>query len=335
MPVAGHDRGGFSFTKKQVSPGFGRIGRADNLLNAFAAAPGQGALDGEGENSPFDASLVRHLGTEGLEIRTALALVQQDVYDRTRGVQLPYVESGPPELVFTAGTAALPERKQLLLAMSGVRAEDRIAVERVAGEVDMPLAPLFGALFTASLEEASSGDRDRQLRQAAEAFARVRDNLRTLSFDDPQVTALRQEAERQLSLGAFDAARAALTQAAEIDNSSRQTLRDNYRARTLSETETHYLNAEAALADLRRDLAIADYGRAVDLFKEVLALDGGKEVQWRHYASLLNLGDAQIIKGDLTSAKTSFERMPFLLDEMAKRHPDKPGWRRNQSVSQS
>jgi uncharacterized caspase-like protein len=67
-----------------VKPGLGRIGRADGVLFAFAAAPNETASDGEGGNSPFTAALVRHFGTAGVEMRTALTLVQQDALYRKR-----------------------------------------------------------------------------------------------------------------------------------------------------------------------------------------------------------------------------------------------------------
>ncbi len=97
---------------KTVKPGLGRMGKAENALFAFSAAPGETASDGEGANSPFTAALTKYLGTEGLEIRSVLTLVQQEVYDRSRGTQLPYVESGLPSLFFASQSAdELPERR--------------------------------------------------------------------------------------------------------------------------------------------------------------------------------------------------------------------------------
>ena len=332
VPVAGASRGAVPFGT-EVSRGLGRIGRADNLLYAFAAAPGQGALDGDGENSPFAAALVRHLDTEGLEIRSALTLVQQDVYDRTRGVQLPYVESGLPALVFAAGTTKLPERELLLLAMSEVTTDDRAAVERIAADFGVPLAPLFAALFTAGLSDATVEARDRQLREAANAFMRVREDLRALSSDDPRVTTLRQEAEHHLSLGAFDSARQALTEAAEIDKQSRLNLRENYRARALSEAETHYLNAKAAMADLRRPLAIQDFLMAAALYDEVRALDAGKSFEPKHILTLQGLGEAEVVEGNLSAARDAFERMRRVASAGAEADPDNASWRRDLSLS--
>ena len=134
--------------------GLGRIGRADGVLFAFSAAPGETASDGDEANSPFTAALVRHFATAGVELRTALTLVQQDVYDRSRGKQLPYIESGLPELIFISGQGALPERDQLLIAMADLTPDIRAEVETLAANRNLPLAPLYAALLSADLEAA-------------------------------------------------------------------------------------------------------------------------------------------------------------------------------------
>jgi uncharacterized caspase-like protein len=62
-------------------------------LIAFATAPGQTALDGDGENSPFTQALVKHLKTPGLEIRQMLTRVRSDVVKATRAKQVPWDNS--------------------------------------------------------------------------------------------------------------------------------------------------------------------------------------------------------------------------------------------------
>ena len=52
-------------------------------LIAFATAPGQVALDGEGANSPFSAALSRHIGTPGLEVQQMLTRVRAEVVAAT------------------------------------------------------------------------------------------------------------------------------------------------------------------------------------------------------------------------------------------------------------
>jgi tetratricopeptide (TPR) repeat protein len=62
-------------------------------LIAFATAPGQVALDGEGANSPFSAALSRHIGTPGLEVQQMLTRVRAEVVAKTSGKQVPWSNS--------------------------------------------------------------------------------------------------------------------------------------------------------------------------------------------------------------------------------------------------
>jgi len=62
-------------------------------LIAFATAPGQVALDGEGANSPFSAALSRHIGTPGLEVQQMLTRVRAEVVATTRSKQVPWSNS--------------------------------------------------------------------------------------------------------------------------------------------------------------------------------------------------------------------------------------------------
>jgi Tfp pilus assembly protein PilF len=62
-------------------------------LIAFATAPGQVALDGEGTNSPFSAALSRHIGTPGLEVQQMLTRVRAEVVATTGNKQVPWSNS--------------------------------------------------------------------------------------------------------------------------------------------------------------------------------------------------------------------------------------------------
>jgi hypothetical protein len=59
-------------------------------LVAFSTAPGTVAQDGTGRNSPFTAALLRHIETEGLEVRPMLGRVRQTVREATGGAQIPW-----------------------------------------------------------------------------------------------------------------------------------------------------------------------------------------------------------------------------------------------------
>lgn len=62
-------------------------------LIAFATAPGQVALDGEGANSPFSAALSHHIGTPGLEVQQMLTRVRAEVVSTTKSKQVPWSNS--------------------------------------------------------------------------------------------------------------------------------------------------------------------------------------------------------------------------------------------------
>lgn len=62
-------------------------------LIAYATAPGQVALDGEGVNSPFSAALSRHIGTPGLEVQQMLTRVRAEVVATTKSKQVPWSHS--------------------------------------------------------------------------------------------------------------------------------------------------------------------------------------------------------------------------------------------------
>jgi uncharacterized protein len=64
--------------------------RSSDTLIAYAAKAGTTAFDGNRSNSPFAASLARHLVEPGLDIRIALGKVRDEVLQRTNNLQEPY-----------------------------------------------------------------------------------------------------------------------------------------------------------------------------------------------------------------------------------------------------
>jgi uncharacterized caspase-like protein len=335
--AAGEDRAAISLSgdiTESVRPGLGRLGRAENTLFAFSAAPGETASDGTDGHSPFATAFVKYFGTEGVEVRSALTLVQREVYDRSRGAQLPYVESGLPQLFFAGETRdALPERERLLLAMADLTDDLRTEVEAIAAEKNVPLATLFGALISNNLGRLSREERGAKLADAANAFVRLREDMGRLSSSDPQVTALRHEAEKQLELGAFDAARAKYDAAATIDSVSRKSLKANFIERTLSEAGTKYLSGKASEAELKHQLAIADFTAAAALFDEVDRENLAAKDWSQQLLVLWDLGDIHVTIGNLAAARQAFERQRVLAERLAKADAGNAQWQRDLSVS--
>ncbi|TPM38620.1 caspase family protein [Mesorhizobium sp. B2-3-4] len=319
---------------KEVRPGLGRLGKAENLLYTFSAAPGATAADGSGENSPFTAGLAKYLDTDGLEIRSVLTLVQQEVYDLSRGAQLPYVENGLPQMFFASKTASqLPERERLLLAMADVTPDLRDEVERLARDKDMPLAPLYGALIDSGAKSLSADDRRKKLAEAADAFVAVRAQMKTLASADPAVATLRGEAQRQLDLGAFETARGKLTEAATIDATSRDALKANFVDRTLSEATTHVISGGAARSNLKYELAIESYEKASALYDD-LARDTLPEAQRKQQLeSLAVLGDLYLTVGNLSGGRGAYERQQTLATALAAAEPSNTAWQDNIAAS--
>ncbi|MFK5978407.1 MAG: caspase family protein [Rhizobiaceae bacterium] len=65
-----------------------------NVLIGFSTAPGEVALDGDGDNSPFTTALLKHIGTPDMEIELMLKRVKADVYKDTDQQQEPWNNSG-------------------------------------------------------------------------------------------------------------------------------------------------------------------------------------------------------------------------------------------------
>ncbi|MEL6643309.1 MAG: caspase family protein [Pseudomonadota bacterium] len=68
---------------------------------AFATSPGDVALDGEGNNSPFTTALLRHLDAENTDIAEVFTRVTGDVYESTNQAQRPWINvslTGPVAL---------------------------------------------------------------------------------------------------------------------------------------------------------------------------------------------------------------------------------------------
>ncbi|MDN3721005.1 caspase family protein [Roseibium salinum] len=64
---------------------------AAGMMIAFATAPGDVALDGQGSNSPFTEALARLIDTPDLEVRHLMGRVRESVYATTGERQLPWL----------------------------------------------------------------------------------------------------------------------------------------------------------------------------------------------------------------------------------------------------
>lgn len=78
-----------SLSTRGLSPvAFKTLGTSGSVI-AYATEPGQVALDGEGDNSPFTTALLRHIGTANADFASLTSLITRDVLEMTEGQQRP------------------------------------------------------------------------------------------------------------------------------------------------------------------------------------------------------------------------------------------------------
>ena len=78
---------------RSISRGLARVNAASGSLVAFAAAPGQVAADGAGDNSPYTSALVEAMQMPGLTVEQMFKKVRISVEGQTNGRQTPWEES--------------------------------------------------------------------------------------------------------------------------------------------------------------------------------------------------------------------------------------------------
>ena len=90
-----------------------------NTLIVYATVPGETASDGTGRNSPFTASVLRHIETPGLEVELMFKRVTADVLKDTGGKQQPERLSRlQTELVFlTPQQSVIPKKAAEVIAV--------------------------------------------------------------------------------------------------------------------------------------------------------------------------------------------------------------------------
>jgi len=83
----------FKGNMRSVARGLARLNAASGSLIAFAAAPGQVAADGSGENSPYTKALVEAMQVPGLSVEQMFKRVRVSVEAQTNNQQTPWEES--------------------------------------------------------------------------------------------------------------------------------------------------------------------------------------------------------------------------------------------------
>jgi hypothetical protein len=89
-----------------VGRGLAEVTATAGTFVAYATEPGNVALDGVGQNSPFTTALAKHIALPGLSVDDIMMQVRVDVLDATKGKQLPWsVSALTRQFQFKEGSA--------------------------------------------------------------------------------------------------------------------------------------------------------------------------------------------------------------------------------------
>jgi len=83
----------YARTFRSSSNGLAEMKAATGTLIAYATAPGQLAIDGLGDHSPYTSALVRNMSKEGIPVERTFKQVRIAVSQETRGLQIPWESS--------------------------------------------------------------------------------------------------------------------------------------------------------------------------------------------------------------------------------------------------
>ena len=202
-----------------------------DTLSAFAAKAGAVASDGDGQNSPFSAALVKHIAEPGLDLRIAFGRVRDEVLKLTGNRQEPFVYGSlggdivalVPQVAKPADSEAEARVDYELAAQVATReAWDTFLVRHPAGFF-ANLAREQKSKIEAAQQSRARADDARRLaeEQAAQKAAEFRRQL------EEQSALQTAEAQKKLSDQArreFDAARQQIAEQAkkELDDARRQ-----------------------------------------------------------------------------------------------------------------
>ncbi len=282
-PVLGSTRGALSLRDKKAgddNPANDNLG----TVIGFAAEPGRPALDGaEGQNSPYAAALLRHLGAmQGAEFGAVMRMVTEEVYLDTKGEQRPWVNESLRRLLYfgvapdePTGDDALitGERRQLLLTIAELPDVKRSQVELAAAKDGVPLDSLYGVLRALGTEKIPEdpAELDRLLDAQAERLTKMLAEREALRTDDPEIARLADAADTAIREGAIVAARQFLDQAvARVEEGSGavQAAEDTLRRKRIADAAVYVKRADASALAFDYAAAATDYGKAFDLVEK-------------------------------------------------------------------
>jgi class 3 adenylate cyclase/tetratricopeptide (TPR) repeat protein len=212
--------------------------------------------------------------------------------------------------------------------LQALNATEKAMAEALARDKGVPIAALTQIL--ARLGETTNSDDpsevQHRLEQKAAEYVALRQQVLVLSGDDPQVKALRNEAEVALGKADFAVARAKLQQAADVDRVASLTLADQAKTRSLAAAGSLEESARVAALTLHYRDAADDLGKSVQL-----AVQFDRHETWRlmtSQAAMLQLEGDEF--GDNGALGDSIDLYQQAL-QFVPRERDAPDWATTQN----
>ncbi|MEP1206576.1 MAG: caspase family protein [Rhizobiaceae bacterium] len=241
-----------------VGRGLAVVESGVGTLISYATQPGNVALDGDGENSPFTSSLLKHIETPGEDIAVILRKVRGEVIEQTAGKQVPWGNSSLTGRVVLKPAVATPapepeaDRQLDAIFWDSIKDEKRKVyfktyLDQFPDGKFAPIARLkMREIDAANLERRQAEEARRRAADAADAAERRRRS---------EIEAERRrkaEAQRlRLEKEAESARLAASKRQAELERlRKKQQDEEAARAKMLAEVEQTRKSYEARLAKL-------------------------------------------------------------------------------------
>lgn len=283
----------------------------------FSAAPGQAALDGQEENSPYAHAILKHMKTlAGEEFGTVMRMVAEEVYLGTFGRQRPWINENLRRLLIFGEPAAVQateeaeiasERRRLLLTISTLDERKRRTMESIASSEGIPLDAVFAMLNALGADAPSNpAELEQVMHRQTERVKTILDERRALSTANPEIRRLGELANKAIDEGAFIAATNYLDRAKKLmqDNEAALSRAEaNIAARRLENAAVYARSADAHVLAFNNLAAARDYGHA---FEQAKRWDAA--LAWEYKTNeAIALFSHGIRKGDLEAMKGALD----------------------------
>ena len=295
----------------------------------FAAEPGRPALDGAaGENSPYAAALLRHLGAmKGSEFGSVMRMVTEEVYLDTKARQRPWVNESLRRLLYFGVAPPEPtgddglitgERRQLLLTISDLPDPKRAQVELASLQDGVPLDALYGVLKALGTEKTPEDPADLQkvLQVQSERLKKMIAESDALRTDDPEIKRLVASADKAIGQGAIATARKFLDQAVgrvEETSGAVDQAEEVIRQKRIADATIYAKRADASALVFDYMAAANDYAKAFSLIEK-----WDEKLRWNYKnqeAEALNAygyatGDLKALQGSIDAYRVILNFIP-------------------------